>query len=116
MTVCVPLAPDGRVGPQWGRTRRVAVARVEGGTLAGWQEFEVAWDELPEIGTGGHRTRVAHFLREHGVQIVLARHMSNDMRNLLSRMGVTVRLDAAGDARVAAVSANWSVEPERGLT
>ena len=33
MIVCVPVTPDGQVADGWGRAARVAVARLEGGTI-----------------------------------------------------------------------------------
>lgn len=105
MLVCVPLTRDGRID-RWGRARRVAIARVESGAIADWQEFDVGWDELHDTGTeGAHHARVARFVREHGVQTVVAEHMGGDMAHMLDRLGVTVRLGAAGDARLAAAAA-----------
>ena len=106
MVMCVPVMSDGQIDPRWGRAARVAIVDVEDGAVAGWREFAVAWDELHDVGTeGGHHARVARFLREHGVQTVLAHHMGPDMLNMLGRMGLTVRLGASGDARQAALAA-----------
>jgi len=106
MVVCVPVMSDGQVDPRWGRAARVAIVDVKGGVLAGWREFDVAWDELHDVGTeGGHHARVARFLREQDVQTVLAHHMGPEMLNMLGRMGLTARLGASGDARQAALAA-----------
>ena len=106
MLLCVPVTGDGQIGPRWGRAARVAIADVEHGTLASWREVAVAWDDLHDRGTeGGHHARVARFLREQGVQTVLAHHMGPDMLHMLERMGLTVRLGASGDAREAAMAA-----------
>jgi predicted Fe-Mo cluster-binding NifX family protein len=107
MVICVPLLSDGQVDPRWGRAAVVAIARVEDGTVAAWQEFDVRWDELHDHGTeGGHHARVARFLREHGVQTVVAEHMGPEMVTMLGRMGLTIRLGAGGDARQAAIAAS----------
>ena len=106
MLVCVPVTGDGQIDPRWGRAARVAIADVEGGTLASWREIDVAWDDLHEQSTeGGHHARVARFLREQGVQAVLAHHMGPDMLHMLERMGLSVRLGVSGDARAAAMAA-----------
>jgi len=105
MLTCVPVLPDGQVDPRWGRAAVVAIAQVDDGTVTAWQEFNVGWDHLHDVGTeGGHHARVARFLREHGVQAVVADHMGPDMLTMLGRMGVVVRLGASGDAREAASS------------
>jgi predicted Fe-Mo cluster-binding NifX family protein len=104
MVICVPVTSGGEVDGSWGRAPRVAVANVEGETVDRWQEFDVGWDELHDTGTeGGHHARVARFVQEHGVQLVIARHVGPDMLHMLERMGVSVQLGASGDARQAAV-------------
>ena len=106
MVICVPVRSNGQIDPRWGRAAVVAIARVEDGAVAAWQEFDVGWDGLHDVGTeGGHHARVARFLREHGVQTVVAQHMGPDMLTMLGQMGLTVRLDADGDAREAAIAA-----------
>lgn len=109
MIVCVPVEPDGTVGHSWGRAPRVAVARVESGSVADWQEYDVRWDELHDEGTeGGHHARIATFLRGHGVEAIVAGHMGAGMLQMLPRMGVALRLGASGDARAAVVAAAGS--------
>jgi predicted Fe-Mo cluster-binding NifX family protein len=104
MVICVPVTSGGEVDGSWGRAARVGVANVEGETVDRWQEFDVGWDELHDTGTeGGHHARVARFVREHAVQLVIARHIGPDMLHMLERMGVAVQLGASGDARQAAV-------------
>lgn len=106
MIVCVPVGADGQVGDSWGRAPRVAVARVDDGRIAAWDEHDVAWDALHDVGTeGGHHARVARFLQEHGVEVVVAGHMGPPMQQMLGRMRIVARLGAAGDARTAAVAA-----------
>lgn len=65
MVMCVPVVSDGQIDPRWGRAARVAIVDVEDGAVAGWREFDVAWDELHDVDTeGGHHARVVRFLRE----------------------------------------------------
>jgi predicted Fe-Mo cluster-binding NifX family protein len=80
----------------------VAVVRPEGGEIAAWEEHAVAWDALHDIGTeGGHHARVARFLRDHGVEVVVAGHMGPPMVEMLGKLRIVARLGAAGAARVA---------------
>ena len=105
MIVCVPVTDDGLVDPRWGRAARVAVARLEGGGIAAWEEHAVAWDALHDIGTeGGHHARVARFLVDHGVQVVVAGHMGPPMVEMLGRMRIVPKLGVGGDAREAVMS------------
>lgn len=109
MVVCVPVLSDGQIDPRWGRAARVAILEVQDGAVAGWQEFDVGWDVLHDVGTeGGHHARVARFLQEHSVQTVVAQHMGPDMLHMLGQMGLTVRLGVSGDARQAAIAGSAS--------
>ena len=92
--------------PRWGRAERVAVSEVSANGIESWREFDVGWDRLHDSGTeGGHHARVARFLREHAVEAVAANHMGPDMENMLIKMGIEVRLGAAGRARDVALAA-----------
>jgi predicted Fe-Mo cluster-binding NifX family protein len=104
-TVCVPVMPDGQLDPRWGKAGSVAVARVEGGAIAGWEVFPVGWDALHDEGPeGGHHARIARFLIEHEVKVVVANHMGPPMQRMLEQMGLTVHLGAGGDARPAVLA------------
>ncbi len=106
MIVCVPVNSTGEVDPRWGRAARVALASVEGGAIADWQEHDVHWDSLHDAGgEGAHHARVARFLREHRVALVVADHMGDGMTRMLGTMHVGVHLGAAGDARLAVLTA-----------
>lgn len=106
MIVCIPLDGSGAVDPRWGRAARVAIAKVEGDAIVGWEELEVGWDTLHDAGTEArHHARVARFLLDHHVDAVVADHMGAGMLRMLGTMGVTVHLDAVGDARAAVLSA-----------
>jgi predicted Fe-Mo cluster-binding NifX family protein len=107
MRVCVPVAPDGSVDSSWGRAPRVSIMDVvDGGEIVAADEHAVAWDALHDTGTeGGHHARIARFLREHGVEVVVAGHMGPPMVRMLGEMRITTVLGAQGDARAAAVAA-----------
>jgi predicted Fe-Mo cluster-binding NifX family protein len=113
MVVCVPLTPTGEID-RWGRARTVAVARVESGAISDWQEFDVGWDRAHDEGTeGAHHARVARFVRDHGVETVVARRMGREMLHMLDKLGIVVRLGATGDARQAVLAARRQ-DKERG--
>lgn len=102
MIVCVPVTPDGQVDPRWGRAPRVAVTRLEGGAIASWVEHDVAWDVLHDVGTeGGHHARVARFLVDNDVEVVVAGHMGPPMVQMLGKMRIVAKLGVDGDARLA---------------
>ena len=106
MIVCVPVLPDGAVDPRWGRADRLAVAEVLGGRVESWEEFQVDWSIRHDQGSSArHHARVARFLREHGVEAVVAHHVGDGMVRQLEIMKVRLILGAEGDARVAAAGA-----------
>jgi predicted Fe-Mo cluster-binding NifX family protein len=105
MIVCIPVTPDGLTAPGWGRARRVAVASASKGALGDWQEYEVKWDVLHDEGTeGSHHARVARFLTDHHVDLVVAEHMGEGMTRMLSTMGIRFVLGVDGDARAAVLA------------
>lgn len=105
--VCVPVTELGEVAAGWGRAERVAVVRMQDGAVADWQEYEVGWGRLHDTGgEGEHHARIARFLREHAVEAVVAGHMGPPMAHMLERMGIRVRLGAAGPARQALLTAS----------
>ena len=109
MIVCVALGPDGAVGGGWGRADRVAVASVADGRIAQWEEFDVGWGRLHDVGPEGqHHGRIATFLKDHGVQTVVTGHMGDGMVQMLSKMNIAARVGASGPARDAAVAAAQS--------
>ena len=103
--VCVPVRPDDQVDPRWGKAGSVAIARLDGGAIAGWEVFPVGWGALHDEGTeGGHHARIARFLMGHHVEVVVANHMGPPMQRMLEQMGLTVQLGAVGDARQAVLA------------
>jgi predicted Fe-Mo cluster-binding NifX family protein len=106
MIIAVPVTSDAQVDPRWGRAARVAVARVQDGQIAAWDEHEVRWDELHDSGTeGGHHARIARFVIDQGITMVVANHMGPPMVRMLGSMGIDVRLGAMGSARLAVTAA-----------
>ena len=102
MKVCAPITGDGQLDHRWGRADRVVLAELVNGQITGWDEREVGWSALHDQGTGGaHHARVVTFLREHGVEAVVAAGMGAGMHHTLQKMGLRVYLGAAGDARAA---------------
>jgi predicted Fe-Mo cluster-binding NifX family protein len=105
MIVAVPVTREGRIERGWGRADRVAIADMSGDGIGSWEEFDVGWGSLHDSGPEGqHHARIARFLREHGVEAVLASHMGPPMQRMLGRMGIEVRLGATGHATEAVMS------------
>lgn len=106
VVVAIAVGEGGSVSPRWGRAQRVGVATVHEGRLSNWEETEVAWDTLRDEGSErAHHARVARFVKQHGVQLVVAYHMGQDMLAMLERMGVQVQMPASDDAREAVLAA-----------
>ncbi|MBI3750705.1 MAG: hypothetical protein HY263_03475 [Chloroflexi bacterium] len=106
MIVAIALSPNGTAGQGWGRAPRVAIARVEGGRIEAWAEHDIRWDVLHDEGSeGGHHARIARFLKEFGVELVVAGHMGPPMVQMLARMNIATRLGVDGDARAAVAAA-----------
>lgn len=106
MTVIVPVTADGRTDHSWGKARRVAVATVSAGAISAWEETDVRWDASHDEGTeGSHHARIARFLRDNGVETVLADHLGPGMQRMLATMGITVLPVAVGEDARAAVLA-----------
>jgi predicted Fe-Mo cluster-binding NifX family protein len=104
--VCIPVTDDGQTGPHWGRASRVALATVNNGQIAEWREIEVGWEASHGQGTeGAHHARIARFLREHQVEVVVANHMGAGMTRMLTTMGIPTMFGAQGDAREAVTDA-----------
>ena len=106
MVVCVPVTADGMIDGSWGRAPTVALMWVEDGVVTRVDEHAVRWDELHDVGTeGGHHARVATFLRDNHVKVVVANHMGPPMAHMLDQMGIRTVYVAGGDARAAVVAA-----------
>jgi len=106
MVVCVPVSVDGSIDPRWGRADRVAITEVTVRGVTSWQEFDVGWSTLHDVGgEGAHHARVVRFLVDHRVEAVVADHIGPGMLHTLERMGLATHLGAGGDAREAVVAA-----------
>lgn len=106
MIICTTLGPGGTVGGGLGRATHVALASVTGGAIGAWDELEVGWDRLHDEGSeGSHHARIARFLRDNSVEVVVAAHIGPGMQRMLGTMGVRAVLGAHGDARQAVVDA-----------
>ena len=99
LVIAVPTDESGRVG-SWGRAKCVAVATTEDGEVKSWEECDVGWDVLHDAGSDrAHHARVARFVKDHGVDIVVVQHMGPGMVQMLERMGLKIDAGVLGDAR-----------------
>ena len=77
-----------------------------------WTEHDVEWDTLHDAGgEGQHHARIARFVKEHEVDLVVAGHMGQPMAHMLDKMDVALSLGAAGDAREAVIRALANIPP-----
>jgi predicted Fe-Mo cluster-binding NifX family protein len=84
----------------------VAIAEVLDGSILDWREYEVGWGrEHDSSAEGAHHARIAGFLRDHGIQVVVANHMGPPMAHMLQKMRIDVHLGAEGHAGEAVVRA-----------
>lgn len=106
MIVCIPVTSDGQTGPHWGRASHVALATVSNRQITDWQVIEVGWDATHgKEAEGSHHARIARFLRDHDVQVVVANHMGAGMTRMLTTMGIPTMFGAQGDAHEAVTDA-----------
>ena len=94
------------VDPRWGRADSIAVVDVVDGKIENWQESDVSWSVLHDEGTPArHHARVARFLLDNNVEVVIAHHVGDGMVRMLDTMGIGLHLDAEGAAREAVLAA-----------
>lgn len=106
MIVMTTLGQGGSVGGGLGRASHVALAAVGGGEITSWEEHEVAWDRLHDEGSeGSHHARIVRFLRDHDVEVVVAKGIGEGMQRVLGTMGIRPVVGAQGDARDAVLHA-----------
>lgn len=106
MIVCIPVVGDGQTGGGWGKAHRVALATVTDGAVTDWQEIEVGWDVAHDSGPEGtHHARIARFLIDQHVDVVVAGHMGEPMVRMLGKLKIRTVLGAEGDARAAVLAA-----------
>ncbi len=110
MIVCVPIDPNGMVDPRWGRADRIVVVDLIDGEIESWREIDVSWSTLHDSGSPArHHARVARFLKDNSVEMVVADHVGDGMVRMLGTMNVPLALDAAGDARAAVLAAGHRI-------
>lgn len=104
--VAVVVSPDGNtIGGGLGKASHMAVARIDDGVVTDWQVYPVQWDVLHDEGPHGtHHGRIVRFMQEHAVTRVVAAHVGAPMQNTLAKLGLTLTLDASGDARTAVLA------------
>jgi predicted Fe-Mo cluster-binding NifX family protein len=106
MKACIPVTDDDATAPGWGRAYRVAVADVSDGRIVDWRTFVVGWDTAHDEGPEGtHHARVARFLIDQRIDVVVAQHMGPGMTRMLAGMGLGCALGAGPDARAAVLAA-----------
>jgi predicted Fe-Mo cluster-binding NifX family protein len=104
--ICIPVTDDGQVDHSWGKASTVAIATVDNGTIQSWRTEAVNWDVSHDEGTpGSHHARVARFVQDNAITTVIAAHIGEPMRNMLTKLGVDVQQDAAGGALAAVAAA-----------
>lgn len=123
MIIAVNVFQTG-VGGGLGRAKTIAIADVDNGEIASWEEFEVRWDLShdqgpsgltigprpgaiggPQGSHGSHHGRIVSFLREHKVDAVVTGHLGPPMAHTLDLMGISVVTSDLDDARRAALDA-----------
>lgn len=106
MILMIPVRPDGSVEPRFGKAPMVAVADVQSGAITSWDTFQVDWDALHDAGTeGSHHARIVTFLREHGVDAIVATHVGPGMQRTLTSMGLPMLLATDPNARASVEAA-----------
>lgn len=89
MILTVPVTPDGRVDPRFGKAEAMAVATVADGEISDWQLHDVGWDVLHDQGEHGqHHARIVRFLKDNNVQRVVFSHAGQPMLHTMQKMGL----------------------------
>lgn len=102
-TVAVPINLEQLVGGL-GRAHWMGVGKVAEGAVSDWAVHEVEWDVLHDVGShGGHHARIVTFMRDHGVDVVVAGHIGEPMQNTLTKLGVRIVMGAEGEPSAAAL-------------
>ena len=106
MIIAAPIQKDATSNPpidhRWGRADWIALAEVNEGKITGWSEVEVSWNRLHDEGTdGSHHARIAKFIKENKVEMIVVDHMGDGMVRMLKTMEIPVVFGAAGPAKTA---------------
>jgi Dinitrogenase iron-molybdenum cofactor. len=118
-TTVIAVNVDGdQVGGGWGRAHTVALATIARGTIVSWEEIEVGWDVSHDTASseGSHHADIVRFLRDHEVRAVVTGHMGPPMAQTLRKLHVFPLVNAAGDARDAALAGAAFVAEHEGGT
>lgn len=106
LRLCAPLAEDGTINGRWCQSNRVAVADVREARITAWQEFDVGWERLHDEGPHeAHHDRMAAFLRDRGVNVIVVDHIGTCLRATLLKLDIAVHPGARGPADSAMVTA-----------
>ncbi len=106
MILMTPVTEDGRTDSRFGRAHWVAIAELADGALTSWTVHEVDWDGLHDAGThGSHHARVITFVREQGVEAVVAPMMGEGMARMLTSAGLPILPASPGNAKASVLAA-----------
>ncbi|MGC8571671.1 MAG: NifB/NifX family molybdenum-iron cluster-binding protein [Candidatus Micrarchaeia archaeon] len=76
-----------------GRAPRVAIIYTKDGKVEKIEEIDVRWDKTHENEQEGlHHASVAKFIKEHKVNEIIASGSGPDMRRMLERLGLTIKI------------------------
>ncbi|MGV8848822.1 MAG: NifB/NifX family molybdenum-iron cluster-binding protein [Propionibacteriaceae bacterium] len=110
MKIATPVDTAGHSAPAWGRAHWVAVADIADAAIAGWQVYEVSWDDLHDAGThGSHHARIVTFLKEQQIEAIVVDHVGEGMQRLLATMSIPMLQATPGDAKLSVLLAVRSV-------
>ena len=109
----VAINVDGEmVADMFGRAHTMAIADIEQGQIVSWQEEEVGWDIAHDQAPSheAHHARIAKFMKEQHVEVVVTGHIGPPMVHTLGLMGIEMFMGVDGPARQAAVAAVAELE------
>ena len=90
-TIMAVISEDGMLTGV-GRAPKVAIIRAKDGKAEKIAEIEVRWGESHETEQEGlHHATIAKFIKEHGVNEIIAGGAGPDMQRMLERLGVKVK-------------------------
>jgi predicted Fe-Mo cluster-binding NifX family protein len=105
MIACLPVTREGTISSGWGRAERVAVVTMVDQKITGWRVLDVGWHVLHDQDSeGAHHARIARFLRDHAVDVVITGRMGAGMERMLESMGIRVVQQVEGEARAAVLA------------
>lgn len=110
MKIAIAILPNGMINSHMGRTKRVALAAIENGKIADWQEVDVPFGENHDHNHNHHdhhddhhhhdhdhhhhdhhhHDAIGDFMVENGVDTVLVEHVGPGIQHVLNRAKVNV--------------------------